>query len=196
MTDQTQDERRPLTDEEIRATTVGEPAVLAGPVTLVEYDPRWPALFEREAERIRAALGSRVLRLEHTGSTSVPGLAAKPIVDMLLVVENSGDESTYAPGLERAGYVLRIREPDWHEHRVFKGPDTNVNLHVLSNGSPEIDRILGFRDWLRGHPDDRDRYERTKRELAAREWRYVQNYADAKTAVIESIIAEALGGRR
>ena len=87
--------------------------------------------------------------LEHTGSTSVPGLAAKPIIDITLAVPDSSDEDAYAPALEAAGYVLRIREPDWHEHRVFKGPDTNVNLHVFSDGCPEIDRMLRFRDWLR-----------------------------------------------
>jgi GrpB-like predicted nucleotidyltransferase (UPF0157 family) len=149
-------------------------------------------LFAREEGRIRAILGDRVLRLEHTGSTSVPGLAAKPVIDMTLVVPDSSDESSYVPLLEAAGYVLRIREPDWYEHRVLKGPDTNVNLHVFSAGSPEIDRMVGFRDWLRTHDDDRDLYERTKRELAAQEWKYVQNYADAKTAVVEEIIARAL----
>jgi GrpB-like predicted nucleotidyltransferase (UPF0157 family) len=100
-----------------------------------------------------------VVRLEHTGSTSVPGLLAKPIIDMLLVVADSGDEGAYAPELEAAGYVLPIREPDWHEHRVLKGPDTNVNLHVLSSGSPEIERILAFRDRLRTNDADRRLYE-------------------------------------
>ncbi len=104
-----------------------------------------PALFVREEVRVRAALGGAVLRLEHTGSTSVPGLAAKPIIDMLLVVADSADEPAYLPALEAVGYVLVIREPDWHEHRVFKGPDTNINMHVFSAGSPEIDRILLFR---------------------------------------------------
>jgi len=124
----------------------------------------------------------------------VPGLAAKPIVDVLLVLGDSSDESSYLPALEAAGYRLVIREPDWHEHRVFKGPDTNVNLHVFTAGSPEIERVLAFRDWLRSHDDDRDRYERTKRELATREWTYIQNYADAKSEVVESIIARASVG--
>src|SRR5437867_1837568 len=84
-----------------------------------------------------------------------------------------------------------IREPDWYEHRVFKGPDTNINLHVFSPDSPELERMVGFRDWLRTHDEDRELYERTKRELAAREWKYVQHYADAKTAVVEEIIARA-----
>ena len=88
-----------------------------------------------------------------------------------------------------------IREPDWHEHRVFKGPDTNVNLHVLTAGDSEIDRILDFRDWLRTHDEDRAWYERTKRELAAQRWAYVQNYADAKTVVVEAIIERATKDR-
>jgi GrpB-like predicted nucleotidyltransferase (UPF0157 family) len=183
---------QPLTDEQIRAAHVGEPpAPLSVPVRLVEYDPAWPRLFAREAERIRAALGDRVLRLEHTGSTSVPGLAAKPCIDMLLVVAESSDEPAYLPALEAAGYRLRIREPHWYEHRVLKGPDTNVNLHVLSEGCEEIERVLLFRNRLRTHEDERVLYERTKRDLATRRWNYVQNYADAKSAVIETIIARA-----
>ncbi len=183
--------REPSTDEQIRAAYVGEPAPLVGPIQIVDYDPEWPRLFEREARRIQAALGDRVLLIEHTGSTSVPGLAAKPRIDMLLVVANSADEPAYVPALEAAGYVLCIREPDWYEHRVFKGPDTDVNLHVFSPGCTEIDRILLFRDWLRSNVFDRRLYERTKRELARQDWKYTQNYADAKTAVVEEIIARA-----
>ncbi len=184
-----------MREDEIRAAWVVEPPRLDGPVVLVDYDPAWPALFAREEARICTALGDGVVRLEHTGSTSVPGLAAKSIIDMLLVVRDSADEPAYLPALTAVGYRLVIREPDWNEHRVFRGPDTNVNLHVLSDGSPEIDRILGFRDWLRTHDEDRVRYERTKRELASRQWEYVQNYADAKTEVVEAIIARAMAAR-
>ena len=192
MPDQPRIQTPPIvSDEELQAITVGERATHNAPVTLVEYDPAWPARFEREARRIRRALGDTIVRLEHTGSTSVPGLAAKPIIDITLIVRNSADEATYVPQLEAAGYVLRIREPHWHEHRVLKGPDTDVNLHVFSPGSPELERMVGFRDWLRTHPDDRELYERTKRALAARTWRHIQHYADAKTAVVEEIIARA-----
>jgi GrpB-like predicted nucleotidyltransferase (UPF0157 family) len=186
--------REPSSEEDIRKYTVGELKPHAAPIRLVDYDPAWPGLFEREAVRIRGVLGDRVLELEHTGSTSVPGLAAKPCIDMTLVIPDSADEATYVPDLEAAGYVLWIREPDWYEHRVFKGPDTNVNLHVFSPGSPELGRMVAFRDWLRTHDDDRELYERTKRELAGREWKFVQNYADAKTDVVESIIARAQEG--
>src|SRR5579884_3895999 len=155
------------TEEQLQAIHVGEYKPLNGPVLIVDYDPQWPALFEREARRIRAALGDRVVLLEHVGSTSVPGLAAKPIIDMLLVVPDSSDEAAYVPLLEAAGYLLRIREPEWYEHRVFKGPDTNVNLHVFSPGCPEIDRMIGFRDRLRSHDAERELYQAAKRDLAS-----------------------------
>jgi GrpB-like predicted nucleotidyltransferase (UPF0157 family) len=182
----------PLTDEQIRVHTVGELKPLSGPILLEDYNPHWPELFDREAQRIRGALGDRALRIEHTGSTSVPGLAAKPIIDVLLAVTDSRDENSYLPDLEAAGYRLRIREIDWFQHRMFNGPDSEMNLHVFSSGCPEIDRMLSFRDWLRSHGEDRDVYERTKRALAQNEWKYVQNYADAKTAVIEEILARAI----
>ena len=117
--------------------------------------PAWPALYEREAARIRSLLGDRVRLLEHAGSTSVPGLAAKPIIDIELAVADSADEPAYVPDLEAGGYVLHGREPDWFEHRLFKGTDPAVNLHVFSAGSPEIDRTLAFRDRLRTDEDDR-----------------------------------------
>jgi GrpB-like predicted nucleotidyltransferase (UPF0157 family) len=181
-----------LTDDEIRAATVGDLTEHNATIELAEYDPAWLRLFEREETRIRAALGRRALRIEHVGSTSVPGLAAKPIIDIVLVVASSADEDAYVPPLENAGYVLRIREPDWFEHRLFKGPDTNVNVHTFSTGCREVERMIAFRDWLRTHDDDRELYESAKRELATRDWKYVQNYADAKTAVVEEILERAL----
>ena len=181
----------PMTEEQMRAVHVGELTPQSGPIEIVDYDPEWPRFFQREADRIRTALGDKVVLLEHIGSTSVPGLAAKPRIDMLLVVADSADEPAYVPALEAAGYVLRIREPDWYEHRLFKGPDTDINLHVFSAGSPEIDRTLLFRDWLRRNDSDRHLYEQTKRALARKDWKFVQNYADAKTAVVEEIMARA-----
>ena len=181
----------PMTEAQIKASNVGTPAVLNQPVLLVDYDPEWPKLFEREAARLRGALGDHALSLEHVGSTSVPGLAAKPKIDILLVVANSTDESTYVPVLENVGYILQVREPDWYEHRMFKGPDTDVNLHVFSEGCEEIERMLLFRNWLRSNADDRQLYEQTKRELARQTWKYMQNYADAKSAVVGEIMARA-----
>jgi GrpB-like predicted nucleotidyltransferase (UPF0157 family) len=181
----------PQTEEQIQATYIGELKPLDRPIQIVDYDPEWSRLYEREVERIRTALGDKAHRLEHVGSTSVPGLAAKPRIDILLVVANSADEQAYVPALEAAGYVLCIREPDWFEHRVFKGPDTDINLHVFSQGCPEIERMLLFRDWLRNNASDRQLYERTKKELARQNWKYTQNYADAKTMVVEEILARA-----
>ena len=196
MTDEQRIERAPTTEEEMRAHTVGELVVHGTTIHLADYDPEWPRLYAREAIRIRAVLGDRVRRLEHVGSTSVPGLAAKPVIDIVLAVPDSSDEPIYVPDMEAAGYVVWIREPEWYEHRVFKGPDTNINLHTFTDdavGLAEMDRMVLFRDWLRTHDDERDLYLATKRELAAREWRYVQHYADAKTAVVEAIIARATG---
>ncbi len=181
----------PSTEEQMRKATIGELIPLSSPIEIADYDPEWARLFQREKERIQAALGDRALLIEHVGSTSVPELAAKPRIDLLLVVASSADEPAYASALEEAGYVLRIREPDWYEHRVFKGPDTDINLHVFSPGCKEIDRMLLFRDWLRSTPADRRLYEQTKRELARKDWQYTQNYADAKTVVVEAILARA-----
>jgi GrpB-like predicted nucleotidyltransferase (UPF0157 family) len=181
----------PYTDEQIHAITIGELTPHAAPIHLADYDPEWPLLYEREATRIRGALGPRPLRIEHVGSTSVPGLAAKPVIDIILLVEDSSDEHAYLPMLEGEGYTLRIREPDWYEHRLLKGPDTNVNLHVFSNGCAEVERMVAFRDWLRTHDEDRALYEAEKRRLAEKEWKYVENYADAKSNVVEQILARS-----
>ena len=181
----------PTTEQQLRRVVVGELNPLNGPVVLVDYDPTWPKNFAREDRRITAALGARALRIEHIGSTSVPGLVAKPIIDIVLVVADSADEASYLPPLEAAGYVLRIREPDWHQHRLLKGPDTNVNLHVFSLGSGEIERVLQLRDRLRTNGADRELYARTKRGLARRKWKFTQNYADAKSEVVEAILARA-----
>ncbi|MGH3077670.1 MAG: GrpB family protein [Gaiellaceae bacterium] len=147
------------------------------------------AVRAREA-RIRSVLGDRVVRIEHTGSTSVPGLPAKPI-DISLEVPDTTDEPAYVPDLEVAGYPLSIREPEWYEHRLFKGLDTNVNLHVFSAGCDEVDRMVLFREHLRTNAADREQYTTAKRALAARDWKYVQQYADAKSDVVREVVARA-----
>ena len=187
--------RAPTTWADRWVGAIGEPTRADGPIHLAEYDPAWPAQYEREAARIRSLLGDRVRQLEHVGSTSIPGIAAKPIIDIDLGVPDSANEPAYVPDLAAGGYVLRAREPDWFEHRLFNGPDTKVNLHVFTVGSPEIDRMLAFRDHLRADEDERRLYEATKRELAARDWVYVQDYADAKTEIVEAIIARAFAER-
>ncbi|MDJ0790628.1 MAG: GrpB family protein [Acidimicrobiia bacterium] len=179
-------------DDEIAKAWVGEPVRLDGPITLHEPDPVWLELYRREETRIRDVLGDRTLLVEHVGSTSVPGLVAKPIIDIVLAVADSSDEASYLPDLEDAGYTLVIREEDWFEHRVFKGPDTDINLHVFSVGTVEIDRMIAFRNHLRADAGDRMRYEDVKRSLASQKWAYVQNYADAKTQVITEIMRRAM----
>jgi GrpB-like predicted nucleotidyltransferase (UPF0157 family) len=160
-------------------------------IHLAPYDPRWPAQFATLAERIRTTLGRAALLLEHVGSTSVPGLSAKPVIDMVLAVADSADEGAYVPPLEARGFVLRIREPGWFGHRLLKSPGIDGHLHVFSAGCPEIERMLAFRDRLRTHAEDRLLYERTKERLAARAWRQVQDYADAKSDVVREILSRA-----
>lgn len=178
-------------EERMARNLIGPPEKLTGPIEIADYDAAWPLLYEREAARIRSALGERAQRIEHVGSTSVPGLPAKPIIDIVLEVADSSDEAAYVPNLQAAGYRLRGREPDWFEHRFLKGPDTDVNLHTFSAGCSEVDRMIRFRDWLRTNAADRELYVRTKRNLAARRWTYMQQYADAKTAIVKEILARA-----
>ncbi|THF85023.1 GrpB family protein [Deinococcus sp. KSM4-11] len=185
----------PVTEAEMRAAFVVPPARLTGPIEVVPYDPQWPALYGREARRLRDLLGGRVLALEHVGSTAVPGLHAKPIIDLDLTVADSADEAAYVPTLEAAGYHLTIREPEWLEHRMFKGPDTDINLHVWSPGSPEAIRHVIFRDWLRTHPADRAAYAALKRDLATRPYAYIHEYNNDKSALIREIYARAAAAR-
>ena len=158
-------------------------------IIIADYDPAWPAKFERHRSAIAAALGDAALGIEHIGSTAVPQLAAKPIIDILVVVADSANESTYCPQLQAAGYELRVREPEWNEHRMLRTPGRDVHLHVYSAGCEEIQRNLGFRNHLRSHAQDRRRYEEVKRALARNEWPDMNAYAAAKTEVIQSILA-------
>ena len=160
-----------------------------------DYDPAWPALYEIEAAKILGALGPAALGVWHVGSTSVPGLAAKPLIDINLAVADSADEAAYVPALTAAGYRLHRREPDWYEHRLLKGVDPEVNMHVFTAGCVELERMLAFRDWLRTDEADRSLYEQTKRTLGARVWAHVQDYADANGEVVKQIIARALAAR-
>jgi GrpB-like predicted nucleotidyltransferase (UPF0157 family) len=160
-------------------------------IVIADYDPAWPERFRREENKIRTALATAALSVEHIGSTSVPGLAAKPIVDILLVVTDSCDEGSYEPALQEAGYVLRVREPDFDEHRMFRTRKKDVHVHVFSDGSEEIGRYLLLRDRLRENDEDRELYARTKRELASEDWPSVDHYAEAKTEVVEGILARA-----
>lgn len=156
-------------------------------IELHEYDPSWPDRFEHERLRIVAALGPVAVEVHHVGSTSVPGLAAKPLIDIALAVPDSTDEAAYVPALEADGFTFVLREEDWFDHRLLQRQPRLVNLHVFTVGCTEIEAMTGFRDWLRAHPEDRQRYEDVKRALATREWGEVQDYADAKTDVVTDI---------
>lgn len=177
------------TMDRVAAVTVGD--VEYRPIVLADPDPTWAPRYEQEAAQIGGALGNRVLEIEHVGSTSVPDLPAKPVIDVLLIVAAPAQESAYVPDLEHAGYELRIREPDWYQHRVLCTPARDVNVHVFGPDSPEPARMLAFRDRLRAVPEERELYARTKRELAARKWPTVQHYADAKNEVVNQIMTRA-----
>lgn len=161
-------------------------------ITICSYDKQWPIRFDHHARNIHQALGDLALRIEHIGSTSVQGLAAKPIIDILLVVTNPADEAAYMPQLLDAGYELRVREPLFDQHRMLRTPERDVHVHIFPPESNEIARYLTFRNQLRSSAADRQWYERTKRELARQEWEDMNDYAKAKTEVVESIIAKGI----
>ncbi|MEO9902533.1 GrpB family protein [Nisaea sp.] len=172
-----------------------EVGLIGGPekrdITQAPYNPHWAEIFASHRQVIATSIGRVARRIEHIGSTSVPGLAAKPIIDILLVVRDSGDEDVYLPALLACGYVLRVREPDFQEHRMLRTIEKDVHIHVFSDGSPEIDRYLVFRDWLRDHPSERDAYANLKQDLAKQDWDDMNAYADAKTGFIEAILKKA-----
>jgi GrpB-like predicted nucleotidyltransferase (UPF0157 family) len=173
-------------DEEVARARV-QPHVPA-PIVVVAPDPAWPAVFDRVRARIAAALGPTALEIEHVGSTSVPGLCAKPVIDVDLTVPDSSDERAFVPALEAAGFELRGREPDREEHRYFRGSDPDVNVHAFSPGSRESQRERRFRDWLITHADDRAAYGALKRELAQHGgFTDVMHYNNAKAGLIYDI---------
>jgi GrpB-like predicted nucleotidyltransferase (UPF0157 family) len=159
-------------------------------VTLADYDPAWPARFASRAAELRTVLGDRARLVEHIGSTSVPGLAAKPIIDIVVGIDDPDEEQAYLPDLQAVGYELRVREP---EHRCLRigEPDAPVNLHCHPPDHIEVHRCLAFRNQLRASKTDRELYEATKRELARREWRDINYYAEAKRPVIDEILARS-----
>ena len=166
----------------------GGPTV--GPVDVVPYDPAWPELFATVASRVHEALGDRVVDLAHVGSTAVPGLPAKPIIDLDLTVADSADEDSYVPALETAGFRLVIRERGWHEHRMLTTDDPRTNLHVFSPDCPEVIRHRLFRDWLREHPDDLARYRDAKLAAATDSTaagEHMMDYNQRKQPVIREI---------
>jgi GrpB-like predicted nucleotidyltransferase (UPF0157 family) len=159
-------------------------------VRIVDYDPGWSARFESERARVATALGSTARRVEHIGSTAVPGLAAKPVVDVMVTVDDPDDDAAFLHGLVSAGYVPRVIEP---EHRMFRSPQSDVHVHLWRVGSDDERRHLLFRDWLRQSADDRALYESVKRGLAERTWEDSNDYALAKGDVVAEIMGRAEG---
>ena len=170
---------------------IDESALIGGrerrEIVIVAYDPAWPARFEQERERIAAALGPRAGVIEHVGSTAVPTLAAKPVVDVLVTVDDAEDEANVT-ALQGAGYVLRVREPG---HRMVRRPALDVHVHLWSARDPEVERMLRFRELLRADAQARDAYSRLKRELAQRDWQDMNAYAEAKGPLIEELLRRA-----
>jgi GrpB-like predicted nucleotidyltransferase (UPF0157 family) len=158
-------------------------------VHVVAADPTWPARFASLAATIAEALDTRAIVIEHVGSTSVPDLPAKPVIDIDLTVADSADESAYVPALQRCGFTLVVREPWWNEHRLLRRSDPSCNLHVFSTGGAELERHRIFRDWLRAHPDDRSRYAEIKL-LAAKQTRATGGHSMDYNAKKESVIRE------
>jgi GrpB-like predicted nucleotidyltransferase (UPF0157 family) len=161
------------------------------PIVIIDYDPAWPERYRAERARIAGALGAVARRIEHIGSTAVPGLAAKPIVDVLVVVEDPDEDAAFVPALEAAGYALRVREPG---HRMLRTPELDVHVHVWADGE-EAARYLRLRDRLRASAEDRAAYAALKRDLAAREWDDMNAYAEAKGPLIEAIMRRAAAPR-
>ena len=169
----------------------------AGPrrgIEVVEPDPAWPWAFGQLEDRIREALLEAALHVEHVGSTAVPGLPAKPVIDVDLTVADPAEEAAWLPALEDAGFRLVVREPWWHEHRCLTFEDPRCNLHVFGPDSPEPVRHRIFRDWLIDHPEDRDRYRDAKLGAAAEAnaaGEHVMDYNERKGPVIREIYDRA-----
>lgn len=173
-----------------RVEIIGGPEAVA--ITLDEYDERWTDLYREHRQRIEVALGGANVQIEHIGSTSVPGLAAKPIIDIAVAVTDITAEENYLEPLIASGYELRVREPG---HRLVRTPNRDVHVHVYEQGAGAIDEYLLLRDHLRRDRNDRTLYESTKRALLRRRWDDMNDYADAKTDVIVAIKERARAAR-
>lgn len=180
----------PSRNEEIEKAFIDEPEKLNSTIDLCPYDESWATLYTEQASLIEEAMSDLPIAVSHVGSTSVPGLSAKPIIDIVLEVPDAADEDAYVSLLESAGFILKAREPDWFvEHRLFNKDDVQVNLHVFTQGCSEVQKMIRFRDHLRSHPDDLALYQQKKEELAKQVWEYTQHYADAKSDVIQTILS-------
>lgn len=157
-------------------------------IQLVSYNINWPKKFEKEKAKLKSALGTIATRIDHIGSTAIPGLSAKPIIDIQISVKDLEAEDSYLLKLEKAGYIFRVREPG---HRMLRTPALDVHIHICLAGSEWEQRHLQFRDWLRAHEEDRQAYQELKVKLARQDWKTMNHYADAKSEFINKIIARA-----
>ena len=168
------------------------------PVVIVDYDPSWPALFEQERSRIAPAVAAFALSIEHIGSTAVPGLCAKPIIDTLITVDPFGPADAYIPTLAELGYVFRddpanidrhaFGKRDAHGHRTVPG----YNVHIEEHGGLVVRRHIAFRDYLRSHPETAREYCELKRALAAEYGSDRDGYTVAKTAFVRAVEEQAM----
>jgi GrpB-like predicted nucleotidyltransferase (UPF0157 family) len=184
------------TPEQMAAALVGEPPAKWQSIVIEDYDPAWVDRFAAASALLNEVLGGLIVTIEHVGSTAVPGLAAKPIIDIDLLIQDTSEESRYIPALERLGYRLVLREPWWHGHRMLVSPAEDVNLHVWPQLAPEPIRHRLFRDWLRSHPEDRDLYATAKRRLARDTAHQPSDYSLAKNDVIDGIYTRIFATRR
>ena len=167
-------------------------------VEIVNYDPRWPVLFNEEAKRLRAVLDpSLILGLEHFGSTAVPNLSAKPIIDILIAVRSLTDaQATLVEALRKLDYVYWADNPKKDRMFFVKGmpPFGSRRSHHVHVTEPhgEMWQRLAFRDYLRAHPEESGTYERLKRRLAGEHQTDREAYADAKSAYVESVMRKAV----
>ena len=168
------------------AVFIGGPEKRA--IVIEDYDPAWTARFEQAQAALSQALGAKAHRIEHFGSTAVPGLGAKGIIDVMVTVDDADDEDDYGPSLTQAGFDIRVRQPG---HRMYRPPSHDVHVHILTEGSEGAKVRLLFRDWLRHDEHDRRLYEETKRELARKDWDATNDYSEAKGAVVAEILARA-----
>jgi len=166
---------------------------LARPVTIVDYDPMWPTLYEKEKMKISEALGNKALAIEHIGSTSVPGLGAKPIIDIMVCVQSNLDADICVPLLKGIGYTdvtVQVGNPDWYYCLGKESCGVGYHLHLMKNMSVFSKRHLLFRDRLRANPDIARKYFELKKELAAKYRSDRTAYTESKSAFIESILSE------
>nr|WP_249418554.1 GrpB family protein [Citrobacter freundii] len=156
-------------------------------ISVVTYDPSWPEIYSELESKIKDILGSNLLRIDHVGSTAVPGLAAKPVIDIDVTVAEAANEEVYLLALEKLGYRLIVREPRFHGHRLFHYENPRVNLHVFTQDTPETARHLLFRDWLRQSEKDCKLYADAKFEAIKGCSFDIHKYHENKSKVVHDI---------